>query len=186
MLDLDQQTTDNIRAEWFKYMTVTLTLAILYSQPEDKYDWMMNILFSLTGYALFHTATIDIVDDGIEEEYIRRCAQDIVKGWTVMLTTRLLRGQKLNEWEVATSMGHTLIGLSVFYLFLFRTIKSKRDDSSEQMTRFYNGINDVAKMLTTSSVLEVLTDRKFDDAWITSSMVSAIGLFTYHMFVARV
>ena len=144
-------------------------------------EWRKSSLYTLLGFTAYHVLTKGLFStENIQNPTHRAIANDWIKVGTVMVISRILSGQPLNQEWLRSSL-YTLLGFTAYNLFTKNLISGEKvsDTPGIQTT-----VNDIVKFSTMFIVSQLLSGGSLvDPAWQKASLGTLLGFAVYNLLV---
>lgn len=172
---------DDILADWAKVGTMLVVSHLMAGGDISDPNWQRGSLFTLLGFTAYHIATRNFIDTENFGQY-KPIADDWLKVGTMLLVSRLLSGQSLDENWMRSSL-FTLLGFTAYHLVTKHLVKGENLVAHEGIG---NTINDVAKFGTMFIVAQLLQGGSLQNpGWQRNSLGTLAGFAVFNLVVSQ-
>jgi predicted tellurium resistance membrane protein TerC len=170
----------NVKGDWLKVGAALITSQLLSQRSLNDKDWMKSSLLTLIGFTAYHLITSRLVDSSkFATGNVRKALDDILKVGGMLVVSRLLSGQPLNDETWMKESAYVLLGFVAFDLTVGNFI-----DTSNMSSKAAASVTDVAKFSTMYAVSRFMAGKEFNKAWAIECAGFMGGLVGYNYFLA--
>lgn len=175
---MDKINFSDILADWAKVGTMLVVSRLISGESIQDQDWIRASLFTLVGFTMYHVLTRNVVDTERFGEY-KPIADDWMKVGTMMVVSRLLSGQSLQDPAWLQASLFTLLGFTAYNLLTSKVIKG---ENVSQHPAVVATVNDWAKVGTMLVVSRLLAGGSLtDQAWARGGLATLLGFTAYNV-----
>lgn len=159
--------------DWVKVGTMLVVSHLLGGGDLMDQNWQMASLYTLLGFTAYQVAVRDLVPTNAAGEY-KPIADDWLKVGTMMVVSRLLAGESLQDESWQRASLYTLLGFTAYHLLTKRFVRGGPGATG-------GALNDAAKFGTMFVVSRLLAGGALDDrTWQMASLFTIVGFAAYH------
>ena len=160
--------------DWVKFSTMFVVSRLLAGGSLEDQSWMMASLYTLLGFTAYHVVVKKAVPNNSENETMRRVVDTWLKVGTMLLVSRLLSGEALNEQWMMSSL-YTILGFNAYDVIV-------RDMVPTNLTENENvnaAITDAVVVSTMSTVSRLLSGEPLNEKWMMGTFYTWAGFAAY-------
>ena len=159
------------------FSTMFVVSRLLAGKALDDNKWLMACLYTLLGLKAYNLIVKKIIPNNMTG-VMEKVMNSVLKWGTMLLVSRLLSGEPLdNEWMMET-MGQ-LLGFIAFDVIVESLLPKKLFGDKNMDIAFKN-----AAMFGTSMVVaRLITGKPMDQSWSMGTMYILAGFATYDIIV---
>lgn len=177
---LSSDTLNNVRIDSGHFGTAMLSAQLLSGKSVTDRDWLKSSLLTLVGFAVYQVLVKQLVKtDGVAHVNVRSALDDILKVGTMLVASRYLSGQPLNDPNWMKESAFILAGFVTYDLAVVHVA-----DTSSLSKRHRMAADDVVKFSTMFVVSRWLAGQEFNMEWAKGCAYYIAGLVAYDMFLA--
>ena len=177
---LSSETLNNIRVDSGRFGSAMLSEQYLKGESLTDMAWIKSSLLTLVGFAIYQVVVRQLIrTDGVAHRNIRMVLDDILKVGTMLVASRLLSGQQLNDTNWMRESAFMLAGFAAYDLVTVHAVDTSRFDNKVKLA-----LDDVIKFSTMFTVKQWLSGGEFDLKWAKASGFYMVGLVAYDLLLA--
>jgi len=174
---LDSILTDrDLVVDWVKFSTMFVVSRLLVGGDLGDQQWMMGCLYTLLGFTAYHMVTKKMIPNNAENETMRRVIDTCFKVGTMLVVSRLLSGQPLDEAWMMSSL-FTMLGFTTYDAVLYDLIPLDGIENDAMRNVVVDGLT-VGSM---SVVSTLLAGGELNQEMMTTSLYTFLGFAAYDL-----
>lgn len=172
---LSSETFSNIKGDSLKIGTAMAASQGLTGKSVTDSAWLKSSVLTLVGFAAYQVLVRKfVVTDGVKNVNVKMALDDILKVGTMLVVSRFLSGNPLNDKEWMRNSAGTIAGFVAFDLATHRVVPSHPDVKIQAV------LTDTVKFGTMFAVSQYLAGSAFDREWLMNSGTFIVGLAVYN------
>lgn len=166
------ETMKAIRDDWMKVGTMLVVSQLLNEGTLQDQQWMQGSLYTLLGFTAYQLVTSRL-DTSFAGDY-KPIADDWMKVGTMLVVSRMLAGQPLNESWARSSL-YTLLGFTAYHLVTNRLVDTSGLSGVKKTVA-----DDWLRVGTMMGVSRALAGQNLqNDQWQKESLNTLLGYTAY-------
>lgn len=177
---LSSETLNNVRIDSGHFGTAMLTAQFLSGKSLSDKDWLKSSLLTLVGFAVYQVLVKHIIKtDNVSPVNVRSAIEDLLKVGTMLLVSRYLSGQPINDPNWLKESLFIIAGFITYDLAVVHVA-----DTTKLAPRVKASVDDVVKFTTMFVVSRWLSGNEFNAEWAKGCVFYMTGLVAYDMILA--
>jgi len=171
---------DNILADralvtdWVKFSTMFVVSRLLAGGSLEDQQWMMSCLYTLLGFTAYHIVTKKAVPNNQENDTMRRVMDTWLKVGTMLVVSRMLSGEPLDEKWMMSSL-YTILGFNAYDVIVKDLVPTNLTENSN----VNDAITDAVVVGTMSTVSRLLSGEPLNEKWMMGTAYTIAGFAAY-------
>jgi len=162
--------------DWVKFSTMFVVSRLLAGGALDDQSWMMASLYTLIGFSAYHIVVKKTITNGMENDAMKRAMDTVLKVGTMLVVSRLLSGEPLDEKWMMSSL-YTILGFNAYDILVQDIVPSNLTEN----TSINNAINEIVQVGTMSVVSRLLAGGALDEKWMMGTLYTLAGFTAYNV-----
>lgn len=173
----------DVKETSLKFATMFIVSRVLAQQPLNDQEWIKASVLTLVGFAVFDALLVQVFDPKTlnMREDLRAALCVVLKVGTMLVVSRALSGQSLNDQKWRDATFYTLLGFALYPL----ATKKLLSGVSGLGPKGNAVVSDVLEFGTALTVSRVMANGSLaDPAWLKETMLTLVGFTVYDLVVA--
>jgi hypothetical protein len=162
--------------DWVKFSTMFVVSRLLAGGSLDDQAWLMSSLYTLLGFTAYHLVVKKAVPNNTENVPMKKVINTWLKVGTMLLVSRLLSGEPLNEKWMMSSL-YTILGFNAFDVVTSDLIPAKLTKNENVNAAIVNAVN----VTTMSVVSRLLSGEPLNEKWMMGTLYTWVGFAAYDL-----
>lgn len=162
--------------DWVKVSTMFVVSRLLAGGSLEDQQWIMSCLYTLLGFTAYHVVTKKAVPNNMENDTMRRVMDTWLKVGTMLVVSRLLSGEPLNEAWMMSSL-YTILGFNAYDVIVKDLVPLNLTDNEN----INAAITDAAVIGTMATVSRLLSGEALNEKWMMGTAYTIAGFAAYNV-----
>lgn len=164
-----------------QFGTMFLVSRVLSQQSLNDTNWLKSVVLTLLGFAAYHMVVENTVNTSSLQGDLKAVVDTWLKVGCMLVVSRVLSGQSLQDREWMQSSVMTLVGFNAYTVLTSKLVDNS--GKSGVARRVADNTLNVATMLAVSRVMS--NGSLSDGDWLKESLMTVLGFAVYDSFVAN-
>lgn len=173
MLDSILANTDLV-VDWLKFSTMFVVSRLLAGGDLGDQKWMMSCLYTLLGFAAYQLVVKTMIPNNADNEVMKKVLNTWLKVGTMLVVSRLLSGEELNEKWAMSSL-FTILGFNAYDAVVSDLVPLDMIENPIVSAV----VVDALTVATMSTVSQLLAGEELNKKWMMSTLYTFLGFAAY-------
>jgi hypothetical protein len=160
--------------DWVKFSTMFVVSRLLAGGSLDDQSWMLSSLYTLLGFTAYHIVVKKTITNNMENDAMKRAMDTWLHVGTMLIVSRLLSGEPLNEKWMMASL-YTILGFNAYDVLVKDIVPSNLTENPS----INAAINDAICVGTMSTVSRLLSGEELNEKWMMGTLYTIAGFAAY-------
>jgi len=162
--------------DWVKFSTMFVVSRLLAGESLDDQSWMMSSLYTLLGFTAYHVVVKKAVANNMESASMRRVMDTWLYIGTMLVVSRLLSGEPLDEKWMMSSL-YTILGFNAWDVLVKDMIPRNLTDNPN----INAAIDEAIQIGLMAVVSRLLSGEELNEKWMMGTAYSIAGFTAYNV-----
>lgn len=179
-------TSRRVQLDALKFGTMFIVSRALAEQSLVDMAWVKSSVLTIVGFAVFDILVANLVNfDNVNlKDELREVVETGLKVATMMIVSRFLSGESLQDQEWIKESLYTILGFNTFTLVTKKFMEVNANDKLSPKAKAV--IQDWANVGTMMVVSRIMSAKSLTDpVWLKGSLLTLLGFTVYDVFVAK-